>query len=290
MLKNSNSLVILQNENLAKYSNFKIGGNAKFLAKCNTIDALLDVLNYAHQHSIKYKIIGGGTNILFDDLGFGGYIILYNANRIQLNTHLFAEAGCTISQIIQFGMSNGFGGFEFMSGVPVRLGGAIANNFGAYGYDLASKIENVCVLRDNQVVYLSPNECEFGYHASGFQTSDDIILSAKLKIQPSSPQEVSSQVVKYTKLRGTSQPIAYANCGSVFKREEDVIPAKLIDEAKLKGARVGGAEVSRMHSGFIINKGDASCKDVLLLISLIQQKIFNKYGVWLHPEIEYLPF
>lgn len=290
MLKNSHILTLLKNENLAKYSNFKIGGNAKFLAKCNTIDALLDVLNYAHQHSIKYKIIGGGTNILFDDLGFDGIIIIYEANKIQLNTHLFAEAGCTISQIIQFGMSNNFGGLEFMSGVPVRLGGAITNNFGAYGYDIASKILNVTVLRNNQIIYLSPKECGFGYHSSGFQTRKDIILSAELEISPSSPQEISSQVIKYTKLRGTSQPITYANCGSVFKREGGIIPAKLIDEAQLKGTQVGGAEVSRMHSGFIINKGEACCRDVLLLIQLVQQKIFDRYGVQLHPEIEYLPF
>lgn len=290
MLKNSNALTVLHNERLSKYSNFRIGGNAKLIVRCRTIDALLDALNYASKHSIKHKIIGGGTNMLFDDLGFDGMIIKYEADNIFFNGELFAEAGCTISQIIQLGLANNFGGYEFMSGVPTLLGGAVANNFGAYGFDLGSRVMSVTVLKGNQIVYLSPSECGFGYHASKFQNGEDIILSAKLQIQPSTPEKISSEVLKYTKLRGTSQPIAYANCGSVFRREGEVVPAKLIDEAGLKGNSVGDAEVSRLHSGFIINKGNASCRDVLSLIQLVQQKIFDKYGVQLQPEIEYLPF
>lgn len=291
MLKSSHTLTLLQNENLANYSNFKIGGNAKLLAKCKTVDSLLDTINYATQHSMKYKIIGGGTNLLFDDLGYDGIIIRYEADRIEIQQgELYAEAGCPISKLIQFGITNSFGGYEFMSGVPTLLGGALTNNFGAYQNDLASHVLNVTILRDNQIVYLNPECCEFGYHSSIFQNKPTIILSAKLTITPSSPQQISSEVVRFIQLRGTSQPITYANCGSVFKREGEVIPAKLIDDAHLKGTRIGDAEVSRIHSGFIINRGNASCKDVLSLIELIQLEILKKYNIMLHPEIEYLPF
>lgn len=291
MLKNSKTLTLFRNESLAKYSNFKIGGNAKLLAKCGDIDSLLDCISYAKQHNIKYKIIGGGTNILFDDLGFNGLIIRYEADRLLFQDNIIsAEAGCKISKILQFGLVNDFGGYEFMCGVPTLLGGSIVNNFGAYEQSIGANILNVTILRGSKIMYLPASKCKFEYHKSAFQSSKDIILSADLKTTHKSPTQISAEIIKYTKLRGKTQPIAYPNCGSIFKREGEVIPAKLIDDANLKGLNVGDAEVSKIHSGFIINKGNAKCEDVLKLIELVKQKIFEKYDVILNEEIEYLPY
>lgn len=291
MLKNSKTLTLLKNESLAKYSNFKIGGNAKMLAICKNIDALLDCLAYAKQHCIKYKIIGGGTNILFDDLGFNGLIIKYEAERLEFaNNTLSAEAGCKISKILQFGLVNDFGGYEFMCGVPTLLGGSIVNNFGAYEQSIGANILEVVVLRGSRILYLSPSKCKFEYHKSAFQNSKDIILSANLKTEHKSPMQISAEIIKYTKLRGKTQPISYPNCGSVFKRDNLTIPAKLIDEAGLKGVSVGDAEVSKIHSGFIINKGNATSGDVLKLINQIKQIIFEKYHIILREEIEFVSY
>lgn len=291
MFLNINNSLTLLNEPLSKHCSFKIGGNAKYFVNTHNIDALLDVLNLCKSHSIPYKIIGNGSNMLFDDLGYNGAIIKYTDNSLFIKTKkLYVSSGVYVAELIKFCTHNNLGGTEFAVGVPAQLGGAIVNNLGAYNQEISTYIEHVTVLRKNHIVYLSKEDCNFSYHSSNLQNSHDIILAAIFNL-PSQPKSSILQNAKtYFIKRKQSQPLEYHNAGSIFKRDNNITPAKLIDDAGLKGLRVGDAQVSTKHAGFIVNLGNATCKNVLKLIEIIKNKIFEKYGVNISLEIEYLSY
>ena len=279
------------NEPLAQHCSFKIGGNAKYFISAHNIDALLDVLYTCKQHSIKHKIIGNGSNLLFDDLGYNGAIIKYDDNFKQIKDNkLYASSGVDISELIQYTLQYNLSGLEFAIGVPAKLGGAIVNNLGAYNKEISTYIEHITILRNNHIVYLTPTECNFGYHSSDFQKTNDIILSAIFNLPSQSKDIRRIKMCEYMNRRSTSQPLDLPNAGSIFKRIDDIIPAKLIDNAGLKGLSVGKAQVSNKHAGFIVNLGNATSKDVLNLIEIIKQKIYQKYKIELFTEIEYVPY
>ena len=279
------------NEPLAQHCSFKIGGNAKYFIFAHNIDALLDVLYTCKQHSIKHKIIGNGSNLLFDDLGYNGAIIKYDDNFKQIKDNkLYASSGVDISELIQYTLQYNLSGLEFTVGVPAKLGGAIVNNLGAYNKEISTYIEHITILRNNHIVYLTPTECNFGYHSSNFQKTNDIILSAIFNLPSQSNDITRIKMCEYMNRRSTSQPLNLPNAGSIFKRIDDIIPAKLIDNAGLKGLSVGKAQVSNKHAGFIVNLGNATSKDVLNLIEIIKQKIYEKYKIKLFTEIEYVPY
>lgn len=291
MFSKISHISIIKHEPLSKHCTFKIGGDAKFFIRVHNINALLDTLYICNQHHINHKIIGNGSNMLFDDLGYSGAIIKYDDNFKQIkNNKLYACSGCDIAELIQYTTQNNLGGLEFAIGIPANLGGAITNNLGAYNQQISTYIEHITVLRNNHIIYLTPKDCDFKYHSSTFKQNNDIILSAIFDL----PYQDKFQSIKNAKQfldnRNNSQPLQYPNAGSIFRREQDVIPAKLIDQAGLKGLTVNDAQLSTKHAGFIINKGYAKCKDVLNLIEIIKNKILEKYNINLHTEIEYLPF
>ena len=291
MFSNINNIVILKNEPLSKHCSFKVGGNTKYFILVHNIDALLDVLNRCNQHSVKFKIIGGGSNILFDDKGYNGAIIKYVDDNIFLkNNTLYASSGCNIPQVIQFCAKNNLGGLEFAIGVPAQLGGAIINNLGAYGSEISTFIEHITILQNNRIVYLHKDDCNFTYHSSNFQHSKDIILSATFNLPPQDESKTQIKLKDYLLKRSLSQPLEYPNAGSIFKRTPDVIPAQLIDHANLKGFTIGEAQISTKHAGFIVNLGNATSKNILDLINLVYQTIFTKHSIHLIPEIEYVPY
>ena len=291
MFKKINNITYLKNEPLSNFCTFKIGGNAKYIVLAHNIDALLDTINVCIQHSIKYKIIGNGSNMLFDDLGYNGTIIKYVDNYKKLvDNALYVSSGNYLSDLIQYTSSNNLSGLEFAIGVPAQLGGAITNNLGAYNHDIGSLTQYVTVLRGKHIAYLNQDECRFTYHKSSLQNSTDIILSAIIHLTPSNKAQILSNTKQFFARRTSTQPLQHANAGSIFKRMDNVIPAKLIDELQLKGTRIGGAQISTKHAGFIVNLNGATCKDVLQLIDIIKSKIYEKYNINLELEIEYLPF
>ena len=291
MFDKINNIKLLQNEPLSKHSSFNVGGNSKFLISAYTIDSLLDVLYYCKQHYIKHKVIGNGSNLLFDDLGFNGAIIKYENTYKQIkNNTLYVNCGISLSELIQFTIQQGLSGFEFCIGVPAMLGGAIYNNLGAYDNEISTHIDHVTVLRKNCIVYLSKDECDFKYHSSIFQKNNDIILASTFLLPPQDKNVIFKTASNFLLKRKTSQPLEFANAGSIFKREPAIIPAQLIDEAGLKGLQINDAQISTKHSGFIINLGNAKCNDILNLINLIKNKIYEKYNIILHEEIEYCPY
>lgn len=291
MFKKINNVTCFKNEPLSNFCTFQIGGNAKYVVLAYNIDALLDTINTCLQHNMKYKIIGSGSNILFDDLGYNGTIIKYVDSYKKLaDNALYTSSGNHLSDLIQYTSSNNLSGLEFAIGVPAQLGGAIINNLGAYNHNIGSLIQYVTVLRGKHIVYLTQDECGFAYHKSSLQYGEDIVLSAIIHLNPSNKAQILSDTKQFFAKRTSTQPLHYANAGSIFRRMDNIIPAKLIDELQLKGTRVGGAQISTKHAGFIVNLGEATSKDVLQLINIIQFKIYQKYNISLELEIEYLPF
>ena len=291
MFSKINNITFLKNEPLSKYCSFKIGGNSRYFICAHNIDALLDVIYMCKQHSINYKIIGGGSNMLFDDLGYNGAIIRYDDNFKQIKDNkLYASSGCNLSELISFIQQYNLSGLEFAIGVPAKLGGAIINNLGAYNQEICTYIEHITILRKKQIVYLTKSDCKFDYHVSNLQHSDDIVLSAIFNLPFQDKIVTRTKALEYFNKRKKSQPLDLSNAGSIFKRHDDIIPAKLIDEARLKGLSVNNAQVSTKHAGFIVNLGEAKCKDVLKLIEIIKNKIYEQYNISLQLEIEYVPY
>ncbi|MFQ6723932.1 MAG: UDP-N-acetylmuramate dehydrogenase [Clostridia bacterium] len=285
------NITYLSNEPLKNHCSFKIGGNARFFISTHTIDALLDTIHACNQHSIPYKILGGGSNILFDDLGYNGVIIKYD-NKVKYfkENKLFASSGCSLAEIIQFCQQNNLSGFEFATGVPALLGGAIINNLGAYEQSISDYVEYITILKNNRIIYLNKDDCNFRYHFSNLQNQNLIILGAIFNM-PSLDKEISKQkCIEYFSKRKTSQPLELPNAGSIFRRDKNILPAKLIDDLNLKGLTINQAQVSNKHCGFIVNLGNAKSKDVLRLIEIIKNKIYDNFKVNLSLEIEYLSY
>ena len=291
MFSKINNITYLKNEPLSSNSSFKVGGDAKYFISAHNIDALLDTLYICKQHSVKYKIIGNGSNMLFDDLGFNGAIIKYDNNFKQIKyDQLQVSSGNTLSELISYTQQFNLGGFEFAIGVPAQLGGAIVNNLGAYNCEICTYIKQVTILKNNQLIYLSKKDCNFSYHSSNLQNSNSLVLGAIFNLPFQDKNITRAKALEYFTKRKNSQPLDLPTAGSIFKRQADIIPALLIDQAGLKGLSVGNAQVSTKHAGFIVNLGDAKCKDILKLIKIIKNKIYEKYGVVLLEEIEYLPY
>lgn len=291
MFSKINNIIYLKNEPLSKHCSFKIGGNAKHFVSVRDIDALLDVLHICKQHSIKHKIIGGGSNILFDDLGYDGVIIKYYDSTINFkNGILQASSGCSLSQLIQYTQQFNLGGFEFAVGVPAQLGGAIVNNLCAYDQEVSTYIDRITILKNKQILYLTRNDCNFRYHSSNLQKQNVVVLGATFNLPRQDKVTTQQKASQHFSKRKNSQPLEYPNAGSIFKRTDNIIPARLIDELGLKGLQIGNAQISNKHAGFIINSGNAKCKEVLKLIEIIRDKIYEKYKTVLELEVEYLPY
>ena len=286
MFSKINNITLKLNEPLSSHCSFKVGGNAKYFVSAHTVDALLDCLESCKKHSLPFKLIGGGSNILFDDLGYSGAIIQYDDNtKFIKNGLLHASSGGTLSELIQYCKNFDLGGLEFSVGVPAMLGGAIVNNLGAYNQEISSYIQYVTILNNNQILYLTNSDCKFNYHSSNLQNKKLIVLGATFDLPFQSSQITQTKMLQYFDKRINSQPLNLPNAGSVFKRTENIIPAKLIDEAGLKGLAIGGAQVSSKHAGFIVNTGNATASDIARLIDKIKTKVFAETGIVLEEEL-----
>ena len=291
MFSNINHIILKTNEPLSNHNTIKIGGNAKFFISTLTIDALLDTLHICNQHSIPFKIIGNGSNLIFDDKGFSGAIIKYENNFKQIKDNILqSSSGCPLSDLISYTRQNNRGGFEFCIGVPAQLGGAIINNLGAYNQEISTYIQHITILKNNQIIYLTKEDCNFKYHSSNLQNQKIIILGATFNLPYQDKRSTLQKSLDYFTKRKNSQPLEYPNAGSVFKRENNFVPAKLIDELGLKGLRVGDAQISTKHAGFIVNLGNAKYAEILKLIEIIKIKIYEKYNIILNNEVEFVAY
>lgn len=284
---------ILNDVNLKNFCTFHIGGNAKFLCIVKSNTQLIDVCLYCQSHNIKYKIIGLGANLLFNDLGFDGMIIVNKTNKILFrNNTAYVDAGVNVTSLIMKCYARSLNGYERLAGIPSTVGGAVVNSLGAFDTNLSDFVEYVeCYHKSDltKKLKLSHDECQFGYRTSLFKNGDYIITRVMLRLFEDDKSLIQLRIKEAIEKKKSSQPLDQFSAGSVFKRG-NIIPAKVIDELGLKGTKIGGAEISTKHAGFIINSSYATSKDVKHLISLIQEKVKTATNEDIEPEIEFVEY
>ena len=279
---------ILLNEPMNKHTSFKTGGNADMFIKAYSVEETKSVLKISKENNIPLFVLGNGTNLLVKDEGYRGIILQIKLDDIKIqDTLIFVESGTKNAILAKKLLDNSLTGFEFASGIPGTIGGAIKMNAGAYGSEIKDIVEEVTYLDyDGNIHTISNSECQFVYRNSKFFNEKAIILSAKLKLEKGNSKEIAEKMAELAVQRKEKQPLEYPNAGSTFKRGDGFITAKLIDECGLKGYSIGGAEVSEKHAGFIINKNNATAKDILDLIQYVRTKVKEKTGEDIKLEIE----
>ena len=279
---------------LSGCSTFRIGGPARYFLEPTTREELILCLQTVHRFGIRYLIVGKGSNLLFPDAGFDGAVILTAGVReLKLEENgIFAASGASLASAATFARDAGLTGFAFAHGIPGTVGGAIFMNAGAYGSEMAnvvSSLETYRISADERKI-LTNQKCAFGYRTSLFaEDADLIILGASIRLAPGDRNAITAQMEELAQKRRRSQPLEYPSAGSVFKRPEGHFAGKLIEDCGLKGLRVGGAEVSMKHAGFIVNRGGATASDVCNLIEMIRSRVMRETGVELEPEIRIIP-
>lgn len=280
---------LLWQESMTLHTSFKIGGPADLFFKPQTIEDLKAMIDLCQKSSIPFYIMGNGSNLLVGDQGYRGVIIQVYRNLsgfiIEGNT-VEAEAGVLLSKLANRIYDAGLEGFEFASGIPGTLGGAVYMNAGAYGGEMKDIIVSAKVLtRSGDIKKLSNEALELGYRHSVLMKKGDIVLSAKMVLAQGEQKAIRAKMDALNFRRKDKQPVEKPSAGSTFKRPDGYYAGKLIMDAGLRGYQIGGARVSDKHCGFVINTGNATSKDVMALIQHIQREVKNQFGVDLEPEV-----
>ena len=280
------------NESMKKHTSFKIGGPAECLIKIQTEQELKEILKLTKQQNIPLTIIGNGSNILVSDEGIKGIVLKMDISTIELDSetaYLKVGAGVKLGLIAQKCLKHEIAGFEFASGIPGTIGGAIRMNAGAHGKEMKDIVKTITYMdREGKIHKIQNNQAEFEYRNSLFTHTDYIILEVEMQLEKGDAEEIQAKMTEYATYRKEKQPIEYPSAGSTFKRGTDFITAKLIDDCGLKGYQIGGAQISEKHAGFIINKENATAEDVIKLMEYTKEQIYNKFGKIIEPEIEVL--
>ena len=282
---------ILVNEPMKKHTTFKIGGPADYFIKVKNIDTLKKLLSFTKERNIPLNIIGNGSNLLVLDKGVRGIVAKLNFQRTEIikkeNFSLVTVSadimGATLSRKVA---ALGLKGLEFLSGIPCTIGGAVRMNAGAYKQEIKDTLVSVKYLDENGEIVEKLNEdLHLGYRTSMFEEEPHIIIEATFKLEHGDVEEIQNKIEFMTNARREKQPVEYPSAGSTFKRKGDIITAKLIDDCGLKGYTIGGAAVSLKHAGFIINKNNATAKDVLKLVKIVKRRVFAKYNIEIELEM-----
>lgn len=275
-------------EKLSEYVNFKVGGPADILLIPNSKEQVIKSIKICKENNIPFYLIGNGSNILVRDGGFRGVVLsLKNVKNIYVDGEkIEAECGVMLKEVSDKAMENSLTGFEFACGIPGTIGGAVFMNAGAYDGEISKVIESAEVIDENcNIIRLSREELDFGYRSSLVMKKGYTVLSAVFKLEKGQVKTIKELIEDLTNKRESKQPLEYPSAGSTFKRPTGYFAGKLIQDAGLKGYSIGGAAVSEKHSGFVINKGNATAKDITDLIKHIQDEVKKQFGVELHPEV-----
>ena len=275
---------------LCDYTTFKIGGGAKVFVEISDKRALCELVKSARENRIRYIILGKGSNLLFDDLGFNGVVFHLGSSFSKVDVSentITAQAGASLISVCRAALENSLSGLEFAYGIPGSVGGAVYMNAGAYGGEIKDVLVSCEVLCDSgKTVTVFNKDMELSYRHSVFQNGSGVILSASFKLDNTkSKEEISARMNDLMGRRKEKQPLEFPNAGSTFKRPEGFFAGKLIEESGLKGYTVGRAQVSKKHSGFVINLGGATFKDVTQLISEVQKRVKADSGQFLECEV-----
>lgn len=277
-----------KNEPMNRHTTFKIGGMCDLFVTVKSEEELKNVILSAIDCKVPYFTVGKGSNLLVSDKGIDGAVIsLEKLDSIEIfDDTLICGAGASLRSVCIAAQKAGLSGLEFAYGIPGSMGGAIYMNAGAYGGEMSQVTVSVSAVNSNgETVEFSLPDMNFGYRMSVFKNSDLIITSIKLKLEKGNRDEIKSKMDGYFTRRREKQPLEYPSAGSTFKRPEGYFAGALIEKNNLKGVAVGDAAVSEKHAGFIINKGNATCDDVLSLIKKVQETVKSSDGVLLEPEV-----
>lgn len=275
---------------MKKYVTMRVGGVADLLVKPNSKESLCGLVKLAKSENLPYYILGNGSNVIVNDEGIKGLVILISSDLSKISVNddtIECEAGVTLSKLCLTALENELSGLEFAYGIPGTVGGAVYMNAGAYGCEISQVIESCTYLdEDLSNKTVSAKKMDLSYRHSMFTDTSKVILSAKFKLDKKDKAEIKAKMDKNLTARKTKQPLEYPSSGSTFKRPEGAYASKLIEDCGLKGMTVGGAQVSEKHSGFVINKGGATCEDILNLIAIVKQEVYDKTGFVLEEEVK----
>lgn len=281
---------IYANEPMSKHTTFKIGGTADIFVKLRSTEQIERLINLCNEKNVPIKVIGNGSNILVKDNGVRGVVakICTNSYEFLDEETIRVDAGMLNVKVSMIMVEHSLTGFEFASGIPGTIGGAVKMNAGAYGSQMSDVVVKTKYidLKDMQIKEINNTEQKFEYRKSLFSTTPSIIIDTTLQLKKAEKEEIQKKISKNNESRKTKQPIEKPSAGSTFKRGKNFITAQLIDECGLKGYTVGGAQVSTKHAGFIVNTGNATASDVIKLVETIKQKVQEKFNKDIDLEIE----
>ena len=281
---------VLKDEPMKNHTTFKIGGNADFVAFPENEEQIIALLNLAKTENIPLTVLGNGSNILVGDGGIEGLVIIIGKNMKNAEfdgVTVKAQSGILLSRLASLIYEKSLTGFEFASGIPGSLGGALYMNAGAYGEELSLIVKDVTFIdKDNNIKTIDKKDCGFGYRHSVFMENGGIITSCTLSLKNGNKEEIKAKTDDLKERRVSKQPLDKPSAGSTFKRPTGYFAGALIEEAGLKGFKIGGAQISEKHAGFVVNTGNATAKDVLSVIEHAQKTILEKFGVFMEPEVK----
>jgi UDP-N-acetylmuramate dehydrogenase len=288
----------LVNEPLSTHTSYRIGGPAELFVTVESQDELCRTVALAKEWQVPYFLLGAGTNILVSDKGIRGLVIKSRARGLKFEVRggeaiLWVEAGALLKDLVWESMRRGLAGLEWAVGIPGTVGGAVVGNAGAYGGYMSDIMTQVAILRaDGDIEVLRVEEVRFGYRTSRFKAANrergaamPVILAAQFKLQPESVKVLQERVAEYTRQREARQP-SEPSAGSVFKRTDQYPAGFLVEQAGLKGKRIGNAQISPKHANFIVNLGEARASDVKALMDMAQDEVLEQFGIELELEQE----
>lgn len=281
---------ISENISMAEYTSFRAGGNADMMVIPQGTDELRAVLKILTQSGCPYMILGNGSNVLVKDSGYRGVIVKMGSSFDFVDVReerIVCGAGTLLSVAAKAAANAGLTGLEFASGIPGSIGGAVFMNAGAYDGEMKFVLEKARVISadGNDDRYMTAEELDMGYRHTLLHESKGIVTEAVIKLEKGDITAIKEKIAELTAKRNSKQPVSFPSAGSFFKRPAGYFAGKLIQDAGLKGLCVGGAQVSELHSGFIINKGGATATDIIQLMEIVQQTVMDKFGVMLEPEV-----
>ncbi|AOS99720.1 MULTISPECIES: UDP-N-acetylmuramate dehydrogenase [Exiguobacterium] len=280
---------VLINEPLKYHTYTKMGGIADLFIIPTSYEETAFVVRYAHEQGIPLTLLGNGSNLVVRDGGIRGIVLSFEKlTDISVEGHeLVAQSGAAIIEASRVAYAHQLSGLEFACGIPGTIGGALIMNAGAYGGEVKDCLHSATVLtRQGELLNISHDELELGYRTSCFSKKEYIILEGRFALTEGDPALIKEVMDDLTHKRETKQPLEYPSCGSVFKRPEGYFAGKLIQDSNLQGTRIGGAEVSKKHAGFIVNVENASASDYIALIRHVQETVQEKFGILLETEVK----
>ena len=281
---------VLTDELMSRHTTFRIGGPADFFVTPEKKEQIGQIIELCRGRNIPYYIVGNGSNLLVGDRGYRGVIIQVFKKMNQIRAEgekIYAQAGALLSKVAAAALEASLTGLEFASGIPGTLGGALRMNAGAYGREMKQVTESAQVLTpDGEILVIPVDELGMSYRTSVISRNDYVVLEAVLKLHRGSQEEIRACMEELKEKRVSKQPLEYGSAGSTFKRPEGYFAGKLIEDAGLRGFRVGDAQVSEKHCGFVINRGAATAAEVVQLMDQVRMRVKEKFGVDLEPEVK----